>query len=207
MKKLFAMTLLLALTLPVLAQEPYLSQASKDIVKMSQSQVDSKVVEAYVQNSSTPFSPTADEIIYLHKEGVSDSVIAAALKRGAELRPQAAVRGPEVSSNVQAAPGSVIYSPASNPMVVAPTYVYDPPVASSYVYSYPVYPSFSIGFGCPIRFSSSYGYYGYGSRYPYYGYGYGSYGYRYPYYRGGSSISVGLNFGHHSSFGFGHRFH
>src|SRR5258708_11140469 len=141
MKKLFVMTVLLALTLPVLAQEPYLSQATKDIVKMSQSQVDPKIVESYVQNSSTPFSPTADEIIYLHKEGVSDSVIAAALKHGAELRQQAAVKAPEVSNNVQAAPASVIYSPASNPSVVAPTYVYDPPEVSSYVYSYPSYAS------------------------------------------------------------------
>ena len=203
MKKLFAMTLVLALTLPVLAQEPYLSQATKDMVKMSQSQVDPKVVETYVQNSSTPFSPTADEIIYLHKEGVPDSVISAALKRGAELRQQAvaAVKATETSSNVQGAPASVIYSPASNPAVIAaPTYVYDPPVTSTYVYSYPVYPSFSIGFGCPIRFSAGYNYgYGYGYRYPYYSY-------RYPYYRG-SSVSVGFNFGHHSSFGFGHRFH
>ena len=72
-----------------LAQEPRLSAGLTDIVKLSQANAGPAVIESFINNSPIAYSPTSDEIIFLRKQGVSDQVLAALLRHGAEIRQQA----------------------------------------------------------------------------------------------------------------------
>ena len=184
------------------ADDVYLSAAVRDVLKLSKSTVDSKVIESFVQNSVVASSPTADEIIYLHKEGVSDNVIAALLKRGGELRQQS----PAPAAAVQYAPApepvpaTIVYQSAP----VAPTVAYNSVISSPSAYygtvisvpSYPAYsyypgyscyaPTFSFGIGFPLGYRSFVG----NSSYHVYGTGYnhawGGSGYTHVSYSGGN---------------------
>ena len=197
MKTILAL-LLLSLAAPTSrADDLYLSTGVKDVVKLSKSSLDSKVIESFVRNSSIAYNPTADEIIYLHKEGVGDNVIAALLKRGGELRQQ--MPAPVAASQSLPAPVlnpvAVIYQTASVPSPVGPTVYYNSVISSpeayygsvisvpsySYYEGYPcVSPGFSFSVGFPFGYRSYSGYNNYGG----YGYGY--------------NHSWGVGFGHGS---------
>ena len=185
MKTILALLLLSLAPLAARADDIYLSAGVRDVVKLSKSGVDSKVIESFVQNASIPYNPTADEIIHLHKEGVADNVIAALLKRGGELRQQApapiAATPPHPPPTLNPAP--VIYQPASAPSPVGPTVYYNSVISSpeayygsvisvpsySYYQAYPcVSPGFSFSVGFPFGYRSYSGYNNYGG----YGYGY-----------------------------------
>jgi len=115
------------------AQAPATFQIA-EIVKMTESGVDSATIKAYVEQSATVYPPNADEVIYLHQHGVSSDLIAAFIRRGAELNTQRA-RGPSLN---QTMPTAAI-APASV-SVQTPAYVYPAqPVQPVYAYSYPNY--------------------------------------------------------------------
>jgi len=159
------------------AQEVYLSSTTKEVVKLSQSQVSPDVVKNYVRTAPVA-SVSADEIIHLHKAGVADEIISAMLNRSSEFRKESAAYAKSIETpkaaempNVQSPP-QVVEAPAYSPPVVT-TPVYSAPVvapayvAPSYVYPY-VY---------PYPESSYYFSFGFPGFYPYRA----SYGYRYPY--------------------------
>ena len=205
MKTILALLLLAFAANASRADDIYLSTGVKDVLKLSKSSVDSKVIESFVQNSSVAYNPTADEIIYLHKEGVGDNVIAALLKRGGELRQQNPAPVAAMQQAPALNPATVIYQPASTPSPVATTVYYNSVISSPGAYygsvisvpSYPYYsyypgyscfsPTFSFGFGFPL------GYRGYGGSSPYrvYGNGYnhswgGGFGYGHASFAGGN---------------------
>jgi hypothetical protein len=68
------------------ADDVHLTSAVTDILKLSQSQVSPAVLEAYIANSPIAYSPSPDEIVYMHKQGVPDEVVAAMIRHGMELR-------------------------------------------------------------------------------------------------------------------------
>jgi hypothetical protein len=136
--------------------------AISEVVKLSQSGVEDPVILSFVASSTSVYPPSADDIIYLHQNGISVPVITALIQRGHVLRSQAiqAARQAEIASAVPTPPAAV------NPM---PAPAYDYPVSASYpvsAYSYPSYPLVS------------YPAYNYAYSYPY---SYWDYGYRYPY--------------------------
>jgi hypothetical protein len=120
-----------------------------DVLRLSHAQVGEDVIVAYVHNSGTTYNLSPQDIVYLHKEGVSDKVISAMLaqhsapvvQHPASVAPQwtpaAQHTAPPVSpatsaaapapSNVQSG-HSTVYVASSPPV----TYTYQP-------YYYPAY--------------------------------------------------------------------
>src|SRR5262249_44112042 len=55
----------------------YNSAGVSDVLKMVDAKVDAGVIKAYIQNSSTAYNPSANEIVALKQHGVSDDVLTA----------------------------------------------------------------------------------------------------------------------------------
>ncbi len=136
------------------AAVPPFSSGLKDIARLAKAKVDESVILAFIQNSQVAYHPTAEEIIRLRDAGVSDSVITALVRRGAELRVQAnerqrqaqtAAPAPSVTTQASAIPAPVynpnVYPAASPPVIYPayPTWRYDP----WYSYSSWYYPYYS----------------------------------------------------------------
>src|SRR5690349_8417938 len=75
----------------------YNSAGVSDVLKMVDAKVDPVVIKAYIQNSSTAYNPSANEIVALKQHGVSDDVLTAMLVRGGEMRAQSAQGAPSAS--------------------------------------------------------------------------------------------------------------
>jgi hypothetical protein len=157
-----------------------------DILKMLDAGVPKDVLKAYIDNSPVAYRPGADEIIALHKRGVSSEIITALLHRGEEVRSKEA----QVKRAAQSLPVRRVtaqlptsYAPAeADALAPQPDY---PAYSSAYsypAYSYPTYWSYS--YVSPYYYSSFYyPYFSYRYCYPYYGYRscYPRSGYRYCY--------------------------
>ena len=138
--------------------------AISEVVKLSQSGVEDPVIQSFVASSTSVFPPSADDIIYLHKNGISVPVITALIQRGNTLRSQAIQAARQMQS--QSPPTGANPAEEVNPL---PAPAYDYPAPASYpfnTYSYPSYPLVS------------YPAYSYAYSYPYSDWWYG---YRYPY--------------------------
>lgn len=64
----------------------YFSPLSREILQLSNSSVEEKVILTYIQNSTTPFSLNADQIAYLKNNGVSDAVLTAMLAHDQDVK-------------------------------------------------------------------------------------------------------------------------
>jgi len=193
----------------------WMSRDSNEVLKLVKAGVNDEVVMAYIQHSRAGFNLTADEIVQLHNEGVSDKMINAMLANRKQAPQTLIAAQPQPQPQVvQEAPAQqqVIQPTTPAPTIVTQpsvTYVQSQPVyvpSTSYVYAGPSYyydpfwyPSISVGFG-----------WGWGGRYyrPYYGghyYGGGSHyvGYRGGYSHWGGGYHGGFSGGAH--FGGGHR--
>lgn len=157
-----------------------------DILKMVDAGVPKDVLKAYIDNSPVAYRPGADEIIALHKRGVSSEIITALLHHGEVVRAKVA------KATRAAQSPSVRRVPAEPPTSNAPAETYAPATESAYpaysygysnpTYSYPTY--WSYNYVSPYFYSSSYyPYFSYRYCYPYFGYrsGYPRSGYRYCY--------------------------
>ena len=143
--------MMLATVVPLLcalAQAPAppaadLSAGTTQVVKLAQSGTSDDVLLAYVQNSASPFSLTADQIVYLKDVGLSSQVITAMISRDTALRGQPQAYDYTQQSYPPAAPGTtppaptvaepVPSAPAPAP-AAAPVYVSDAPADVSYFY-------------------------------------------------------------------------
>jgi len=155
-------------TAPAPAAQSNLSFGVSDVLKLSQAKVGDDTIVNYIQNSGRAYSGLdANEIVYLHQQGVSDRVVTAMINQRGQSAP---------APQPVAQDSSAQYSqPAQQPnatVAVAPTVTYVQPASTVYY----------------LQDSSprlvDYGYYPY-YPYPYYGY----YGW------GGPSVSLGFNFG------------
>jgi hypothetical protein len=211
----------LTIPAPQPSKSVWMSREAADVLKLVHANVNDEVVMAYIQNSRIGFSLTADEIVQLHNEGVSDKMINAMLSHRKQA-PQVIVASQQPAQ--EAPQQQVIQQPTQPPpMVVAQpqsTYVQSQPVyvpATSYVYSEPYYsydpyywnswwyPSVAFNFGFR-GYGHSY-YPGYAHYAPHYygGYrgAYGGSGYHGGYAGGGSRGGFGA--GVHWGGGGGHR--
>ncbi len=65
---------------------PRYSPGIREILKMLDAKVDPQVVRAYIQNSTTAYSLSAQDIIDLKQRGVPDDVLTSMMQHGAEVR-------------------------------------------------------------------------------------------------------------------------
>src|SRR6185295_4487552 len=173
-------------------KRPYLSPGIAEIVRMQEAGLDAPVIQAYIENSTILYRANADDLVYLHEHQIAPALITALIKRGAELRAQAA----EKASQNQAVQAQAQASQAA----AAPSYTTPvQPSAPVYVQSYPTeaytsYPAYSYAPPVYYAYSSPY----YSSCYRPYGY-YGGYGYRsYP-----NSVFYAPRLGFSAHFAFG----
>lgn len=176
----------------------------KDVQKLTESGADAGVVKAFVQNWSTPYSLTADDVLRLHDAGVPSDVLTAMINRSGELsRPAKSAAPAQAPTEQETMPPAVLYPYPDNqapeytqPAVAAPapTYVY---------YNYPQYvPYYSPWYS--FSYFSYWPYYYYWPRSRHYGY-YSHYGH-YPYYRNYSSYYRHYpNYGRGPSYGYPHN--
>jgi hypothetical protein len=107
-----------------------------EVVRMKESGIETAVIKAHIEQSTTVYPPSAEEIIYLHEHGVPAEIITAFIRRGNELRAQAEQAAKE--SQKGAAQAAPMPPPAGG--VQAPVYAYPAaPSYPSYAYTYPNY--------------------------------------------------------------------
>ena len=150
-----------------------------EVAKMYQRGVETDVIVNYIESSSVPYHPSAEEIVRLHDLGVPSQIITTLIRHGAKVQREAnaayqqSQQPPVAAANAAASayPSSV----AQPPTVVTytyPTYVDNP---------YPVYlyPGYSYSYCAPFSFYWSWypryhGLYGYRGYHPgFYRYGFG----------------------------------
>jgi len=71
------------------AQTAPVSPPVAEVVRLAEAGTSEDVIVAYVQNATTPFNLTADNVLYLKDLGVSSQVVTAMLNRDSALRAQA----------------------------------------------------------------------------------------------------------------------
>jgi hypothetical protein len=180
------------------ATQPKFSFGVDEIAKMSQGGVEPEVILNYIESSSVPYRPNADEVVRLHDLGVSPQVITALIRHGAKVQQQAAAA---YAQNQQRTTEEAKAAAATGNTYSAPVYA-APGV--TYNYAYPDY-----GYG-------AYPVYSYPTFYSYPRYCYSSpfyFNFGYPCYRPFYSFSgfrsySRIGFGGHTGFGgragFGH---
>ena len=112
------------------AQGVALDAAAAELVRLTQSGVDEKVMLAYVNNSASTFNLGSDQIIYLNDIGVPSSVVTAMIQRDQVLKPAntavAVVPAPVPAPVPETIPAPAIAQEAPAPQVnVTATYFYD----------------------------------------------------------------------------------
>src|SRR5256885_14540674 len=65
-----------------------LSPGVDEIVQLAQAGVGDEVLQAYIENSTTPYKLNVDEILYLHDLGLSVETIAAMVRHSQSLQDQ-----------------------------------------------------------------------------------------------------------------------
>ena len=138
------------------------------VIRLSQAQVSENTIIAYVNRSGLSYNLTADQIISLRQQGVSDAVITAMLSQPLTAAPAVTTYSPPppppapvtqtvVAPTVATVPTTTVVSPVTYVQPLPPpAYYYQPSYAPSYGWFPPIALSFAWG-------SSSYhggGYYG-----------------------------------------------
>jgi hypothetical protein len=99
---------------------PNMAPELQEIVTLAQAQTSDDVIVSYIKRSGKSYTLSADDIISLKNQGISQAVI------GALLESKPAVAAPVISPPVQPAPAPVL--PAQSP---APSVPPGPPAVSS----------------------------------------------------------------------------
>jgi hypothetical protein len=112
------------------AQTPAnLSPSLQEVVKLTQARMTDDVIISYIQNCGAAFHLTADDMLYLKSQGVSQPVLAALLKTGAALPLplSAPVAAPAPAPAPEPAPPAQVPPPAPDQV---PPYPMAQPVAA-----------------------------------------------------------------------------
>jgi len=177
---------------------PQLAYGVPQILQLAQAKISDDTIIAYVRNSGNSYGLTADQIIYLRQEGVSDAVLTAMLNQpkpgvaAAEPASTAQYYTQPVTQPVVATAGNEVVSTAT--VAPAVTYVQTAP-ATTYYYAEPYY--------YPYYYSGYYPsvYIGWGG---WYGGGWHGGGWHNSGWHGGGAWHGGGGYGHGGGFGGGH---
>ena len=148
------------------ASAPQLAYGVSQILQLEQAKVSDDTIVAYIKNSGNSYGLTADQIVYLKKQGVSDTVMTAMLN---QPKPAAVAYTPTAPAPEPVAP-TVNYAPVPT-TTVAPTvtYVQAAPAPAYNYYAQPYYyPSYAWFPPVSLSFAWGGGWYG-GYRGGYYG--------------------------------------
>jgi hypothetical protein len=133
---------------------PQLAYGVPQVVQLAQAKVSEDTIIAYIHNSGNSYSLTADQIIYLRQQGVSDNVINVMLNQPKVASTPASAPAQAEVSTAYAQPTTtyVQTAPASSVYVIPDTqsYYYDSYYAQPYCYPYYYpyyYPAVSFSFG------------------------------------------------------------
>jgi len=107
---------------------PQLSYGVPEVLQLSQAKVGDSVIVNYIQNSGNNYGLNAAQIIYLRKQGVSDTVINTMLNQRSQSAQTASA--PTASSDNSSAYNSQTVTTATQP---AATYVQTVPTSTVYV--------------------------------------------------------------------------
>jgi len=144
---------------PTAPVTPPLAYGVSQILQLAQAKVSDDTIIAFVKNSGNSYGLSADQIIYLQKQGLSSAVITAMLNQprtGAlASTPAPATPTPATDAPAPAAPASAVpdyTQSATSTATVAPTvtYVQTQPATTyyyPYYYSYG-YPYYYPAYGC-----------------------------------------------------------
>jgi hypothetical protein len=129
---------------PGTSAAPAVSPGAAEVVRLAEAGTSDDVILAYIQNSTSTFDLSAEQILYLRDIGLSSPVIAAMLSRDSALRNQAQPYTYDQklyppTTPPQAAPGPVEapapeQAPPAPAEAPAPVYVASPPPEVSYFY-------------------------------------------------------------------------
>jgi len=185
----------------------------EDILKLTHGKVNEEVIVAYIHSTDTIYNLSANDIVFLREQGVSDRVVGTMLdQRQALIASQTAAaqqnaQAQQAANNAAQAqqaqqPAYAQTAPAAEPVSTVYTVPY---YSTSYGYPYYSSPYYGGYYGPSFAFSWGYpyyggGYYGHGC-YPYYGHSYYGHG---GYYGGGyhGGYNGGLHAQGHVSGGF-----
>jgi hypothetical protein len=129
---------------------PQLSGPAADVLKLTQAKVGDDTILAYIGNSRTSYTLSADQIIYLKQEGVSTAALNAMLTQPAASysQPVAAVSQPTTPAPAASSTTTTVQPTTTVVQTVpATTYYYSDP------YYYPAYYSWAP----PVVFSWGWG--------------------------------------------------
>jgi len=137
------------------AQRTKFSFGVDEVAKMYQRGVETDVIVNYIESSSVPYHPSAEEIVRLHDLGVPSQIITTLIRHGAKVQREANA----AYQQSQQQPAAVANAAAS----AYPSSVAQPPPVVTYTYPtyvdnpYPVYvyPSYSYSYCAPFSFSWS----------------------------------------------------
>ena len=144
-----------------------LSPGVEDLLKLSRAKVGDDVIVAFVHDPGRRYNLTADEIVYLRKEGLSDRVLAAMLSQSSRraavtpapqpVAPATATPSTPSASGTQSVviPTTPSYQTPSDYAPAPATYVASEPTTYNYYPSYPYYGYSYPYYGYPIRPSRS----------------------------------------------------
>jgi hypothetical protein len=132
------------------ASVPQLSYGVLQIVQLAQAKIGDDTIIAYIKNSGNSYGLSADQIIYLRQQGLSDTVITAMLNQPragvAVATPTTPAPQPAASSTAATGSGSTAtVAPAVTYVQTVPTmtYYYQP----YYYPAYALYPPVTFSFG------------------------------------------------------------
>jgi hypothetical protein len=139
-----------------LAQDSSAAAGVPQVIRLSQAQVSENTIIAYVNRSGLSYNLTADQIISLRQQGVSDAVITAMLSQPQTAAPAVPAYSPPpapvtqtvVAPTAATVPTTTIVSPVTYVQPLPPpAYYYQPSYAPSYGWFPPIALSFAWGSG------------------------------------------------------------
>jgi hypothetical protein len=147
---------------PVVAGQsaPQLSYGVPQVLQLVQAKISDSVIVNYIQSSSTIYSLSADEIVYLKQQGVSDNALNAMLNQRSRVSgytQPAATTASSVPATSDQSYSAVVPPVTYVQQAAQPSTVYVVPNTQTYYYSYPYYSGYYYGWPAV---SLSFGYYG-----------------------------------------------
>jgi hypothetical protein len=132
------------------ATAPQLAYGVPQVLQLAQAKVSDDTIIAYIKNTGNSYGLTADQIIYIRQQGVSDAVLTAMLNQpkpavipAAAPAPQPAVSTASYTTTSDVSTATVAPTVTYIQTVPATTYYYQPYYYPSYCW----YPPVSLSFG------------------------------------------------------------
>ena len=131
---------------------PQLAYGVPQVLQLAQAEISDATIIAYIKNSGNSYGLTADQIIYLRQQGVSDAVVNAMLNQ-----PRAGVMAAPTTPAPQPVASTAYAEPAST-ATVAPTVTYVQTAPQTVYYADPYYyPAYGYGYYPPVALSFGWG--------------------------------------------------